>query len=138
MVGDRFEIDQAIKLLDDFNKTQDPNLFKVVEATVANYKDKKKVRVECIRCNKWFCLVRESGNIGNCLNEHMKSKKHTTTTDEASLGLRSGVVERPKEPTSDKSQKSLSRFLAPSSPSLLHRGPTSANPSTSSVLIIQV
>jgi len=47
MVGDQFRIDQAIKLLDDFNKTQEPNLFKVVEATLADYKDMKKVRVEC-------------------------------------------------------------------------------------------
>ena len=45
MVGDQFHIDQEIKLLDDFNKTQEPNLFNVVEATLADYKDMKKVRV---------------------------------------------------------------------------------------------
>ena len=44
---DQLEIDQAIKLLHDFNQKQEPNLFKVVEATLANYEDKKKVRVEC-------------------------------------------------------------------------------------------
>jgi len=138
VVGDRFHIDQAIKLLDDFNKTQEPNLFKVVEATLADYKDMKKVRVECTRCNKWFCLVPTSGNIVSSLNEHMKSKKHTTTTtNEAShqeIGLRSGIVGRPKKPTNDKSQQSLTRFLVPSSPSVLHRGSTSATP-TSGVLI---
>ena len=47
MVGDQFNIDQEIKLLDDFNKTQEPNLFKVVEETLASYEDKIKVRVEC-------------------------------------------------------------------------------------------
>ena len=41
MVGDQFHIDQSIKLLDDFNKTQEPNLFKVVEAILADYKDTK-------------------------------------------------------------------------------------------------
>ena len=48
VVGDRFCIDQAMKLLDDFNKTQEPNVFKVVEATLVDYKDMKKVTVECI------------------------------------------------------------------------------------------
>ena len=108
MVGDQFHIDQAIKLLDDFNKTQEPNLFKVVEATLADYKDMEKVRVGCTRCNIWFCLVSTNGNIVNSLNEHMKSKKHTdTTTNEGShekIGLRSGMVGRPKNPTNDKSQ----------------------------------
>ena len=47
MAIDQLEIDQAIKLLHDFNQTHEPNLFKVVEATLANYEDKKKVRVEC-------------------------------------------------------------------------------------------
>jgi len=36
IVGDQFHIDQAVKILDDFNKTQEPNLFKVVEETLAN------------------------------------------------------------------------------------------------------
>ena len=90
----------------------------------------KKVRVECTRCNKWFCLVPKSGNIVSSLNEHMKSKKHTTTTttNEASredIGFRSGTVGRPKKPTNDKSQQILTRFLVPSSPSILHRGSTS-------------
>lgn len=53
----RFEIDQAIKLLDDFNKTQEPNLFKVVEATLVGYEDRKKVRVKYTLCNKWFSFV---------------------------------------------------------------------------------
>ena len=45
---DQLEIDQAIKLnLYDFNQMQEPNFFKVVEETLANYEDKKKVRVEC-------------------------------------------------------------------------------------------
>ena len=79
-------------------------------------------------------------NIVNSLNEHMKSKKHTTTTttnkvSHQETGLRSGTVGRPKKPTNDKSQQSLTRFLVPSSPSVLHRGSTSANPSTSGVLI---
>ena len=69
----------------------------------------------------------------------MKSKKHTTTTtNEAShqeIGLRSGIVGRSKKPTNDKSQQILTRFLVPSSPSVLHRGSTSATPSTSGVLI---
>ena len=39
---DQLEIDQAIKLLHNFNQMQEPNLFKVVEATLANYEDKKK------------------------------------------------------------------------------------------------
>lgn len=124
---------------DDFNKTQEPNLFKVVEATPANYKDMKKVRVECTWCNKWFCLVPTSGNIASSLNKQMKSKNHTaTTTNEHShedIGLRSGTVGRPKKPTNDKSQQSLTRFLVPLSPSILHRGSTSADPSTSGVLI---
>ena len=78
------------------------------------------MRVECTRCNKWFCLVPTSGNIVSSLNEHMKSKKRTaTTTNEAShqeIGLRSGTVGRPKKTTNDKSQQSLTRFLVPSSP----------------------
>ena len=138
MVGDQFEIDQAIKLLDDFNKTQDPNLFKVVEATLAGYEDKRKVKVECTRCNKWFYLVPSSGNIVSSLNEHMKSKKHISTIDEAShnlVGLRNGTVGRPKKPTNDKSQQSLTRFLVPSSIPLSHRDSTSANTSTSGILI---
>ena len=107
VVGDQFEIDQAIKLLDDFNKTQDPNLFKVVEATLAGYEDKRKLKLECTQCNKWFYLVPASGNIVSSLNEHMKSKKHISTTDEAShnlVGLRTSTVGRPKNPTNDKSQ----------------------------------
>ena len=80
MARDQLEIDQAIKLLHDFNQKQEPNLFKVVEATLANYEDKKKLRVECTRCNRWFSLVPASGNIVSSLNEHMKSKKHTTNT----------------------------------------------------------
>jgi uncharacterized membrane-anchored protein YjiN (DUF445 family) len=140
MVGDRIEIDKAIKILDDFNKTQDPNLFKVVEATLAGYEDKRKVKVECTRCNKWFYLVPASGNIVSSLNEHMKSNKHISTTNEAShntIGLRTGIVGRPKKPTNDKSQQSLTRFLVPSSTPLSHRGSTSANPSTSGMLISQ-
>ena len=39
---DQLEIDQEIKLIHDFNQTQEPNLFKVVKATPANYEDKKK------------------------------------------------------------------------------------------------
>lgn len=88
-----------------------------MEETLANYKDMKKVRVECTRCNKWFCLVSASGNIVSCLNEHMKSKKNiATTTNEGSheeIGLRSGTVGRPKKPTNDKSQQSFTRFLVP-------------------------
>ena len=53
----QLDIDQAIKIPHDFNQTQEPNLFKVVEATLANYEDKKKVRVKCTRCNRWFSLV---------------------------------------------------------------------------------
>ena len=139
MVGDQFHIDQAIKHLYDFNKTQEPNLFKVVEETLVDYKDMKKVRVECTQCNKWFCLVPTSGNIVSSLNEHMKSKKHTaTTTNEGSheeIGLRSGMVGRAKNITNDKSQQSLTRFLVPLSPLLLHRGSTGADPSTLVVLI---
>ena len=44
MASNQLEIDQEIKLLHDFNQTQEPNLFKVVEATLANYEDKKKLR----------------------------------------------------------------------------------------------
>jgi len=80
-----------------------------------------------------------SGNIVGSLNEHMKSKKHTdTTTNEGShenIGLRSGMVGRPKNPMNDKSQQSLTRLLVPLSPSVLHRGSTSANPSTLGMLI---
>ena len=47
MARDQLDIDQEIKILHDFNQTQEPNFFKVVEATLANYEDKKKVRVEC-------------------------------------------------------------------------------------------
>lgn len=138
---DQLEIDQAIKLLVDFNQTQEPNLFKVVEETLANYEDKKKVRVECTRCNRWFSLVLESGNIVSSLNEHMKSKKHTTTIDEAShdtVVLRSGTVGRLKKPTNVKSQQSLTKFLIPSLPSPLHGVSTSSHASTSGVLITQV
>ena len=139
---DQLEIDQAIKLLHDFNQTQEPNLFKVVEATLANYEDKKKVRVECTRCNRWFSLVPASGNIVSSLNEHMKSKKHTTnTTVEAShdtVVLRSGTVGRPKKPTNEKSQQSLSKFLIPSLPSPSHGASTCPHPSTSGVEITQV
>jgi len=82
--------------------------------------------------------VATSGNIVSSLNEHMKSKKHaTTTTNEGSheeIGLRSGMVGRPKKPTNDKSQQNLTRFLVPLSPSILHRGSTSADPSTSRML----
>lgn len=136
MVRDRFEIDQAIKLLDDFNKTQEPNLFKVVQATLAGYGDKKKVRVGCTQCNKWFCLVPTSGNIFNSFNEHMKSKEHTTTDEDSyeTIVLRSGTTERLKKLTNDKSQQSLTSFLVPSSPHVLHRGSTNANPSTLGVL----
>ena len=49
MARDQLDIDQAIKIIHDFNQTQEPNLFKVVEETLANYQDKKKVRVECTR-----------------------------------------------------------------------------------------
>jgi len=80
MVGDWFHIDEAIKFLDDFNETQEPNLFKVVESTLTDYNDLKKVRVECTQCHKWFRLVSTSGNIVSSLYEHMKSKKHTNTT----------------------------------------------------------
>ena len=146
---EKLEIDQAIKLLHDFNQKQEPNLFKVVEATLANYEDKKKVRVECTRCNRvectrcnrWFSLVPASGNIVSSLNEHMKSKTHTTTTYEAShdtVVLRSGTAGRPKKPTNDKSQQSLTKFLIPSLPSPLHGVSTSSHASTSGVLTTQV
>ena len=45
MTRDQLEIDQEIKLLHDFNQTKEPNLFNVVEETLANYEDKKKLRV---------------------------------------------------------------------------------------------
>ena len=141
MVGDQFEIDQAIKLLDDFNKTQDLNLFKVVKATLAGYEDNRKVKVECTWCNKWFYLVPTSGNIVSYLNEHMKSKKHTPTIDEAShdtIVLRSGTVGRPKKPTNDKSQQILTKFLIPSLPSPLHGVSTSSQDSSLGMLITQV
>ena len=83
-----------------------------------------------------------SGNIVSSLNEHMKSKKHTTNTIvEAShdtVVLRSGTVGRSKNPTNDKSQQSLTKFLIPSLPSLLHGVSTSSQASTSGVLITQV
>jgi len=83
--------------------------------------------------------VPTSGNIVSSLNEHMKSKKHiSTTTNEGSceeIGLRSGTVGRPKKPTNGKSQQTLTRFLVPLSPSILHRGSTSVDPSISGVLI---
>ena len=110
----------------------------MVEATLARYEDKRKVKVECTRCNKWFYLVPTSGDIFSSLNEHMKSKMHISTTDEASnntFGLRAGIVGIPKNPTNDKSQQSLTRFLVPSSTPLSHRGSTSANPSTLGMLI---
>ena len=86
-------------------------------------------------------LVPTSGNIVSSLNEHMKSKTHTTTTDEAShdtVVLRSGTAGRPKKPTNDKSQQSLTKFLIPSLPSPSHGVSTSSHASTSSVLITQV
>ena len=43
VIVDWFHIDQEIKLLYDFNKKQEHNLFKVVEATLTDYKDMKKV-----------------------------------------------------------------------------------------------
>ena len=112
-----------------------------MEATLANYKDKKKVRVECTRCNRWFSLVSASGNIVSSLNEHMKSKNHTTTTYEAShdtIVLRSETVGRPKKPTNEKSQQILTKFLIPSLPSPLHGDSTISQDSTSGVLITQV
>ena len=142
MASNQLEIDQAIKILHDFNQMKEPNLFKVVEETLSNYEDKKKVRVECTRCNRWFSLVLASGNILSSLNELMKSKKHTSnTTVEAShdtIVLRSGIVGRLKKLTNEKSQQSLSKFLIPSLPSPLHGGSTSSKTSTSSVLITQV
>ena len=42
MARDQLDIDQAIKLLHDFNQMQNPNLFKVVEEILAKYEDKKK------------------------------------------------------------------------------------------------
>ena len=117
-------------------------MFKVVEGTLANYEDRKKVRVECTRCNRWFALVPESCNIVSSLNEHMKSKKHTTnTTVEAShdtVVLSSGTVGRPKKPTNEKSQQSLFKFLIPSLSSPLHGDSTSPHPSTLGVEITQV
>ena len=108
-------------------------MFKVVEETLANYEDKKKVRVECTRCNRWFSLVPKSGNIVSSLNEHMKSKKLTTnTTVEAShdtIVLRSEIVGRLKKPTNEKSQQSLYKFLIPSLPSPLHGAYTSPHAS---------
>ena len=83
-----------------------------------------------------------SGNIVSSLNEHTKSKKHTTTTiDEAShdtIVLRSGTIGRPKKPTNEKSQKNLSKFLIPSLPSPSHGASTRPHPSTSGVEITQV
>ena len=82
-----------------------------------------------------------SGNIVISLNEHMKSKKQTTTTDDPSHDtyvLRSGKVGRPKKPSNEKSQQSLSNFLIPSLPSPLHEASTSPHPSTSGVEITQV
>lgn len=77
----------------------------MVEATLVDYKDMKKVRLECARCNKWFCLVPTSCNIVSSINEHMKSKRHTnTTTNEGSheeIGLSSGTVRTHKESTND-------------------------------------
>jgi hypothetical protein len=116
-------------------------LFKIVEETLAEYEDKRKVTLECTWCNKWFSLVTTSGNIFISLNEHMKSKNHITSIDEASHNTsRSsiGTIRKPKNPTTEKSQQSLTRLLVPSSPSLLHRGSTSSSASTSSVLIMQV
>ena len=37
----QLEINQEIKILHDFNQKQEPNLFKVVEETLANYEDNK-------------------------------------------------------------------------------------------------
>ena len=66
--------------------------------------------------------------------EHMKSKNHTTTTTvEAShdtVVLRSGTVGRPKKPTNEKSQQSLTKFLIPSLPSPLHGAYESSHAST--------
>ena len=141
MTRDRLDIDQAIKLLHDFNQTQEPNLFKVVEATLANYEEKKKIRVECTRCNRWFYLVPTSGNIVSSLNERMKSEKHSTTTDEASrdtIVLRSRTVGRSKKPTNDKSQQILNKFLILSLQSPLHGVSTSSQASILGVLITQV
>ena len=138
IIGERFDIEKFIKLLDDFNKTQDPNLFKVVEATLAGYEDKRKVKVECKRCNKWFYLVPTSGNIVSSLNEHMKSKKHISTIVEAShnpFGLRTDTIGRPKKTTNDKSQQILTKFLIPSLPPPLHGVSTSSQDSSSGVLI---
>ena len=73
------------------------------------------------------------------LNEQMESKRHISTTYEAShntIGLRTGIDGRPKSgPTNDNSQHKLTRFLVPSSTPLSHRGSTSANPFTSGMLI---
>ena len=52
--------------------------------------------------------------------------------------LRSGIVGRQKNPTNDKSQQSLIKFLIPSLPSLLHGASTRSHDSTSGVLITQV
>ena len=82
-----------------------------------------------------------SGNIVSSLNEHMKSKKHTTSTDKSShdtIVLRSVTVGRPKNPTNDKSQKNFTKFLIPSLPPPLHGVFTSSQDSTSGVLITQV
>ena len=82
-----------------------------------------------------------SGNISSSLNEHIKLKKHTTTTDEDShdtIVLRSGIVGRPKNPTNDKSQQSLTKFLIPSLPPPLHGFSTISHASSSGVLITQV
>ena len=82
-----------------------------------------------------------SGHIVSYLNEHMKSKKHTTTTYEAShdtIVLRSAKIGRPKKPTNEKYQQSLTNFLIPSLPSPIHGVSTSSQTSTSGVLITQV
>ena len=71
----------------------------------------------------------------------MKSKKHTTTTDEAShdtVVWRSVTVGRPNKPANEKSQQNLSKFLIPSLPSPLHGDSTSSHDSTLGVLITQV
>ena len=87
-------------------------------------------------------MVPTSGNIASSLNEHMKSKKHTTnTTPEAShytVVLRSGMVGRLNRPTNENSQQSLTKFLIPSLPSPLHGVSTSSHASTLGVLITQV
>ena len=86
-------------------------------------------------------ILSASGNLVSSLNEHMKSKKHTTSTYKAShdtIVLRSVTVGRPKNPTNDKSQNFFTKFLIPSLPPPLHGVSSSSWDYGLGVLITQV